>query len=73
MLHLKRVLALVLFGHEPGHAPLILINLGAFWVNQGLLDMLGTIVSKSHFGKRPTACEMSTFGFHVGAQSVNSY
>ena len=41
------------------------INLETFWVYQGLLDMLTTIVSNSHFGKRPIAREMTIFGFHV--------
>ena len=53
--------------------PFILINLGAFWVYQGLLDMLRTIVLNSHFGKRPLAREMAAFRSHVGTQSVNPY
>ena len=36
-------------------------------------DMLSTLVSNSHFGKRLTAGEMTTFISHVGAQSANSY
>ena len=41
---------------------MILIILGACWVYQGLLDMLRTIVSNSHFGRRPIDKEMTTFG-----------
>ena len=53
--------------------PVILMNLGAFWVYQGLLDMLRIIVSNSYFGKRSIAPEMTTFMSHVDAQSVNPY
>ena len=35
---------------------------------QTLWDMLSTIVSNSHFGKRPTAREMITFVSHVATQ-----
>ena len=55
---------------------IILIILWAFWVYQGYLDMLSTIVSNSHFGKRPIAREMTTFVSNVGvhvSESVNSY
>ena len=42
-------------------------------VRQTLLDMPSTIVSNSHFGKRPTAREMTTFVSHVTTQRVNPY
>ena len=35
--------------------------------------MLNTIVSNSHFGKRPAAGEMTSFVSHIGTQGVNSY
>ena len=47
-----------------------------FWVYWALGDMLNSIVSNSHFGKRPTAWVMTIFGYHVGAhvsESVSSY
>ena len=50
---------------------IILIILGALWVHQTLGDMLNIIVSNSHFGKRPTAREMTTFVSHVGAQYIS--
>ena len=39
---------------------------------QGLFDMLKTIVSNSHFGKRRIAREMITFRSHVGAEIASS-
>ena len=53
--------------------PLISIMMGAFWVHQILLDMPSTIVSNFHFGKRPTAREMTTFVSHVTTQRASPY
>ena len=53
--------------------PFVSIHLGAFWVKQGLFDMLKTILSNSDFGKRSIAREITTFASHVNTQSVNSY
>ena len=61
---------------DPSLNPLkssILIILEAFWVHQTLLDSPGTIVSNSHFGKRPTAWEITTFVSHVTTQRANPY
>ena len=52
---------------------IILILLGAFWMYRAHWDMLNSIVSNSHFGKRCIAWEMAASGFHVGAECVNSY
>ena len=42
-------------GHPFDPLKLIILQIvRAFWVYWGLLDMLKTIVSNSHFGKRPT-------------------
>mgnify|MGYP000267374036 CR=1 FL=1 len=51
----------------------ILIIFDPLWVCGALGDMLTNIVSNSHFGKRPTAREMTTFVSHVVSESVNSY
>ena len=72
MLYLQRVLVLVLLGHEPGHAPLIL---GPSWMHRPLETCL-IALSNAHFGKRSIARDLTIFGFHVGAhvsESMNSY
>ena len=46
------------------------------WYNQEASNMLHSIVSNSHFGKRPIVEDLTTLGSHVGAhvsESVNSY
>ena len=52
---------------------IILLVVRAFWVDHGLLDMLDTIESTSHFGKRPIARAMTTIRSHVDTKSANSY
>ena len=39
------------------------IILGSFWLGEALVNMLTSIVSNSHFGKRPGARDMTIFGF----------
>ena len=48
---------------------------GLFWVRMALGNMLTSIVSNSHFGKRLVARDMTIFGCHVGrrvSENVNS-
>ena len=47
------------------------IILGSLWVHEALGDMLTSIVSNSHFGKRPGARDMTIFGCHVGPHIPN--
>ena len=51
--------------------PIIFIILGAFCVYQTLGDVLTSIVSNSHFWKRPGARDMTILGAHVGSHILN--
>ena len=41
------------------------LALVALWVNGALGDILSSIVSNSHFRKRPVARDMTIFGSHI--------
>ena len=43
---------------------IIFITLGSLWVHEALQDMLTSIVSNSHFGKRSGVRNMTIFGQH---------
>ena len=43
---------------------IIFIILGALWVHEAFVDMLPSIVSNSHFGKRSGAGDMIIFSSH---------
>ena len=46
------------------------IFFGAFWARGALGNMVTSIVSISHFGKRPVAREIAIFGSHVGREAI---
>ena len=50
---------------------IILIRFDPFWVYRALGNILKSIVSNSHFGKRPGARDMTILRCHVGAHIPN--
>ena len=62
----------------PGRPPplepskfVIIIFLWFFWVYGALGNMFNSVVSNSHFGKRPAARVKPILGFHVGPRIPN--
>ena len=52
--------------------PINLIIFGPFCVREALGNMLTSIITNCHFGKRPGAGDMTILGSHVGPNNIHS-
>ena len=46
-------------------------NFRHFWMREALSNVLTSIVSNSHSGKRPGTRDMTIFGSHVGPRNIH--